>query len=169
MGLTSGDVIDHGLFWTLHDLGLTYTLAKDDDPGLRRDLSMEDADEIPSEQRALFVMELLNAYPVADIRSDGFYRLLQSIEQGPDVIHFELLEFMLAETPIDPAQPDGLADDSDPVFTSSVFGALVCRAFSEALADRMVFDTTYCEDSPAKRVCLSRHERSRVESDRVPG
>lgn len=145
MGLSSGDVFDHQQFWTLHDLGLSYTLGEDDNPSLSRDLSEEDADDIPPNQQALFVRELLEGYPVAEIRSEGFYRLLQGIEEGPDEARFELLEFMLSKTPIEYPQPDGLATDNDPVFKSSVFGALVCRAFSEFLEGSSGFKTSYCE------------------------
>ncbi|QSX01087.1 hypothetical protein [Haloterrigena alkaliphila] len=145
MGLESGDAFEASQFWTLHDLGLTYTLGEDYAPERGTELSEADAENIPPEQRATFIKELLEDYEVAEIQSDGFYRLLLSVEQGPRDVRFDALEQILSVTPIHAGPADGLASDPDPVYTSSVFGALVCRAFSEFIEQRTVATGQYCE------------------------
>jgi hypothetical protein len=135
MGLGSGDYFDWGQFWTLYDLGQTYTLGEDTKTDISATLSEAKAEELPPKHRIAFVQELLREYKVEDVLSDGFYRLLHHIEEGSKEPRFELLEFLLEDTPLDSATPDGLAQDPTPVFSSSVFGALVCRAFDEFLSD----------------------------------
>jgi len=58
MGLESGDAFEASQFWTLHDLGLTYTLGEDYAPELGTELSEADAENIPPEQRPTFIKEL---------------------------------------------------------------------------------------------------------------
>lgn len=135
MGLGSGDYLEGNQFWTLYDLGQTYTLGEDTETNISATLSEAKAEELLPKQRVAFVQELLREYKVEDVLSDGFYRLLQPIEEGSEELRFELLEFLLEDTPLDIGHPDGLARDPTPAFSSSVFGALVCRAFDEFLSD----------------------------------
>lgn len=131
MGLQSGESFEKHQFETLQELGLTYTLDKGSKAQVIGDITEEAAKDIPPAQRVAFVKEVLDEYSVAELQAEGFYRVLQSIEQGPQDHRTEALEYLLQETTIALSFPDGLAAESDPVFSSSILGALVCRAFHE--------------------------------------
>lgn len=133
MGLNSGDYFDEDQFWTLRNLGLTYTLGEDGDTIIDFPLSKADAMAVPPEHRVTFVTELLTDHTIAALESEGFCRVLRAIEQGPDDLQFELLEHITQDTPVSPGSVDGLVG---PHYTSPIFGALVCRAFTKYLDTR---------------------------------
>jgi|GEM_PF-2732800 len=136
LGLESGDAFPAEQFWTLWDLGLTYTLTEsDDDPDINTLLSDDNGDkpdlqQLTPEQQVTFITAILDDREIASIEASGFYRLLQSIEHGPREPRFTLLEHMTEATPVSPGPVDGMVGSG---YTSSVFGALVCQAFNTYL------------------------------------
>lgn len=145
MGLQSGDSFERQQFWTLYNLDLTYTLSDSAVPDLDQEISDQTPEDIPPEQRVAFVREILRDYSVSDIDSDEFYRLLLSIELRPDDARNNLVEFLVSETPVDPDQLETLSADSNSVFSSAVFGALVCHDFNQFLEGATRIGTGYCE------------------------
>lgn len=136
LGLGSGDAFPAEQFWTLWDLDFTHTLNdSDDDPDIDALLSDEagdraDVQQLAPEQQVTFITAILENCEVENIETRGFYRLLRSIEQGPKEARFSLLEQILKPTPIYLGPVDGLIGSN---YSSSVFAALVCRAFDAYL------------------------------------
>jgi hypothetical protein len=130
MGLDDGDEFEMDEFRTLQDLGLTYTLNGGEiTPSGAGALPDTVAADISPEQRVRFVEELLATYSLEEIDSDGFYRLLSSIEDGPSHLREQLVEYLLEPTPVQYEQIVGLLDSS--FFHSDLLAALGCYAFTE--------------------------------------
>ncbi|MBX0296675.1 hypothetical protein [Haloarcula nitratireducens] len=135
MGLKSGDSFPSEEFWTLRDLGYTYTLGKPAESDIESLLSDEigesNVQQLSLEKRTLFIKAILDEYEITEIESPKFYRLLRSVEEGSRDNRFRLLEYLTEDLSVSAGTVDGIVGCG---YTSSVFGALVCSAFNEYLS-----------------------------------
>lgn len=130
LGLGDEDSFPKREFQVLQDLGLVYTLGDSDvDNPSEFEFVGEDGLDIPPDKRVDFVMELLREYTLDELESEGFSRLLLSIDDGSEEQRERLIKFLLAPTPIEYAHIEGVAGEhsSDP----ALLLALVCYAFVE--------------------------------------
>lgn len=139
LGLESGDAFPAELFWTLWNLDFTYTLTDpDDDLNINALLSEKtgdgtDVQQLAPDDQVTFITAILDNREIENIEAAEFHELLRSIERGPKQPRFDILEEILKPTPIRLGPVDGLVG---PDYSSSVFGALVCRAFNAYLEGR---------------------------------
>lgn len=136
MGLCDEDEFSMDEFRTLQDLGLTYTLNEGSDGSVDiEDISDDVVADIPPQQRVRFVEELLDSFTVDEVASDGFYRLLASIDDGPDAPREQLRDYLLEPTPTHSGHVMSLGAPSyKSFFDSDLLAALVCYVFAEFTA-----------------------------------